>query len=253
MIDESVNEVIGLLKGVSDLVWHSNDSSNPIPIGNWYTYTISPLPLDDEIEKVYADIYYKDRDEFNIYENGMIAHDSDCMESNHELPCEIITEIKNLERETFEIAIWDNPYGIMDNQPVFIPLTPQINHFIFNKNRHINAGGYRDDKNGKIIPFFIPESVCYESDFKSLGNRKAERIANAFDKVSLWLIKFQLWKKLEANSNYKSKTWLGNEHKQCIEDVVGWEKYDQKVLYDFMFRIKHYEIMDKLKNHLSKE
>ena len=160
--------------------------------------------------------------------DGTVSHDIDCNASKHELPIQISRAVRTLERKTYTIAVWSNPLGVLNNQPVFLGIEPKVDKCTFPKHPHINEAGFLPYQ-GKII--FVPYSICYLHDLSNLGYTEDERILEAFKQVCIWLVKHQLWETLITMDNFKNNpydAWIGES--QYIPSILEMTNpcYDEK-------------------------
>ena len=128
-----------------------------------------------------------------------MEHLENCDVEYHHLKKEISVAIKDITSQQFKFAVWTNPDGILNNQPVVIILEPEINKIIYPDHPHINSSF-------TYINYFMPNSICYTDDPSLLGNDAYTRIAEAIDQTSIWLFKHQIWLATRSKGN---AIWIG--------------------------------------------
>ncbi len=228
LIVEKPTNIEEILKGVPNFKRHSNKFLQTIYGGNWYTFSIKPLPPRGERLKLISDFYNQSiEDKCIVFENGIVGHCKNCMEEAHNLLPEIRNITMKFESISYDIAMWDNPDGYLENQPIFIPLNPEINKFKYPKHPHLNDMRVvvRDKKR-----IFIPNTICYLHDISNLSRNRNTRLFEAFSQIPIWLIKHQIWEKLRKKSDYKYdtyKAWIGQEQFIPIEKNANGEPSKQ--------------------------
>lgn len=182
LVDKLVNRVPGMIK-------HYNLNENDLLKGDWFVFETSPipslLPCYEQLEMLTADID-KDKKYF-LYNNGTLEHLENCKEKEHYIKKELKTALKNITNQKFRIAVLDNTYGILDGQPLIIPLEPEINLSIYPDHPHINAGGSLSEY------CYLPDTICYTNDPSALGDDAYTRTLAAIEESSVWLFKHQIW------------------------------------------------------------
>lgn len=174
-----------------------------IPGEGWFLLEINPLPPEDEIEKVVTDIE-NDKPVRVGYETGKIYHSSNCHHSvNPPITEEMKNAIQHLKDDTFLVAILPKgPVGLK-NQPVVIALEPEINYYIYPDHPHLNEDGYY----GNVNNLYYPHSFCYKHDHSKFKGDRYSRVLDAFEQVSIWLFRHQVW--LATRETQSKGRWIG--------------------------------------------
>jgi hypothetical protein len=182
--------------------WIKGPFSN-IPGDGWFLLEINPLPPEDEIEKVVSDIVNNKPVRVG-YESGKVYHSLNCdSETNHNISKDLKRAIQLLKDETFLVAVLpEGPVGLK-KQPVVIGIKPEINYFTFPDHPHLNEDGFY----GNLKKFYFPHSFCYKHDHSEFTGDLYNRVLDAFEQVSIWLLRHQIW---VATRNLHSKgIWIG--------------------------------------------
>ncbi|MEQ2529430.1 SEC-C metal-binding domain-containing protein [Bacillaceae bacterium CLA-AA-H227] len=170
----------------------------------WFLLEINPFPAQTELEKIVSDI---DNIRPVGVQGGKLIHLEYCGEINHNIrQKEVRKAMKDIENQSFKVAVYSGftNLQVLQNQPIAIVLEPEISYFTYPDHPHLNVGGFDNANN-----FYFPDSLCYTDNPKLLGNSKKERLLNAFDQISIWLLRHQIW---EASRKYKRRgSWIGPE------------------------------------------
>lgn len=170
----------------------------------WFLLEITPSPNSMELEQIVSDI---DNVRPVGVQGGKLVHLANCTASDHKVLQKAVREaLKHIEEKTFKVAIYVGRTGRMnlENQPIAIVIDPEISYITYPDHPHINVGGY-----DKVNNFCFPDSLCYTDNPQQLGNTQKDRLLNAFDQISIWLFRHQVW---EATRRYKKRgVWIGPE------------------------------------------
>lgn len=200
-------EIIEQLEEVFPAQWFPNPIKGHRDLG-WFLLEINPLPPLDELELVVSDII---RDNIVDVSWGQIRHSHDCRRK-HKIPQLVKKVLGNLEEQKFLVAVYPGKHGVYSGQPIAVAIEPQINYALYPDHPHLNVGHYTAQLNGKNI--FIPDSFCYIDDPSKLGVDTYERLLNAFCKISVWLLRHQVW--LETRKVMTKGIWIGLEGKPLL-------------------------------------
>lgn len=194
MRKELLNEL--MQKGL--ILQHYYIDQKGLPGGDWFVYETSPMPPSKEITMVIADIENSN----NVYVkyNGPLEHLVDCKAPNHNIEKSLDNVISSIKNQKFRVAVWENTDGILNGQPVVIPLEPEINYKIYPDHPHINACLSVESKH-----YYLPESICYTNDPQALGDNPCDRIVQAIMQTNVWLFRHQVWL---ATRNKGKGIWL---------------------------------------------
>ncbi|MEC1759899.1 SEC-C metal-binding domain-containing protein [Schinkia azotoformans] len=184
----------------------------------WFLLEITPLPIQIELEQIVSDIE-------NInpvgVQGGKLVHLECCEAHNHNnLQKDVRKALKDLKDQSFKVAVYAGLTNIkiLKNQPIAVVLEPEISYITYPDHPHLNVGGF-DPANG----FYFPDSLCYIDDPQQLGETKKERLLNAFDQISIWLFRHQVW---ESSRKYKKRgIWIGPQ-------VGSFAPYDYPPILD---------------------
>lgn len=174
--------------------------------GYWYTFNVTPLPPQGEIEKVLYDICLHNYISFDL-DNGQILHDEQCDVKKHNLKDECINVyniMNTLIPQTFKVAVWEGYRGAntevkkhyFNGQPIAFVLEPEISFDKYPDHPHLST------------MFGFPDSLCYTNNPDGLGSDIEVRVYNAIKNISEWLLRFQVWIATRNNGNAK---WIGRQ------------------------------------------
>lgn len=167
--------------------------------GEWYFLSITPLPKEDQLEKVVYDIMHGH--EISLV-NGSIIHNPNCTVKNHHLPKKYRRLLKKLQPITYTVAIMDNYTEMLNGQPIAICIDPLISYSNYPEHPHLNAPSYLNAN-------FFPTSLCYTDNPKSLGKMFGSKLFDTMFYVTEWLLRHQIWEKFKEVDG-KGK-WIGDE------------------------------------------
>jgi hypothetical protein len=177
--------------------------------GNWFLLELNPIPLNSEIKDVTSDIC---RNASVKVSNGKVKHDYDnCDQENHSFSSKsrhVEKIISDLKDKKYYIAVYPGDEKILNGQPIAIPLKPEINYIRFPDHPHLNTMGAKDVQIDGFN-FHLPDSLCYTSDPNELGTDKSKRLLYAFDLITIWLFRHEIW--LKTKESYGKGTWIGPE------------------------------------------
>lgn len=170
----------------------------------WFLLEINPVPVQEEINLVASDII---EGRTVGVTGGKLSHWNECGNAKHYIGSKIIRKaLKNLKQQTYFVAVYTGEVGFkgLKNQPIAIVLDPEITYINFPDHPHLN-GSIFDPFNR----FFFPNSLCYTDSPEDLGSNEKERILNAFDQISMWLFRHQVW--VETRKYIEGGIWIGPE------------------------------------------
>ena len=198
-------QVVSNLKEEFGPVEYHSGSFKRLP-GNWFLLKLNPLPPEEEIELVVSDICQAKH--VSVYE-GQVRHSDKCNNQEHKFSTKMrkvkkaLGEIKD---EYFFVAVYPGKIDSLNNQPVAIPLEPEINYAIYPDHPHLNE--YRITQ-VEGVDFFLPPSLCYTDTPCDLGDDQYERLLAAFDLITIWLFRHQVW--LAMRKQNLKPIWIGPE------------------------------------------
>ena len=196
-------EIVSQLQEVYGPIKWFPDFLKGIPVKGWFLLTINPLPPLGEREMVTSDIIHGGQ--FAI-DQGRVHHFDDCTSKSHNISSKfshVIKVLPNIKDQTFHIAVYPGEPGVLNGQPIAIPLEPTISYVQYPDHPHLNSGRYIKQMN-----LFIPDTLCYTDNPKGLGSDPFSRLSSAFALISEWLYRHQVW--LETRAKGKS-TWIGRQ------------------------------------------
>jgi hypothetical protein len=196
-------EVIEQLQEVFPAQWFPNPIKGHNGLG-WFLLEINPLPPLAELELVVSDIIRNNTVDVSW---GQVRHSLEC-KRKHSIPYLVKRVIGNLKEQKFLVAIYPGAYGVYGGQPIAVAIEPQINYILYPDHPHLNPGHYTNRLDGKNL--FIPDSFCYTDDPSKLGTDNFDRLLNSFCKISVWLLRHQVW--LETRK-INERLWIGLEGK----------------------------------------
>jgi hypothetical protein len=169
--------------------------------GEWYFFSITPIPDKNEIESVVYDIQ---NGHDILFLNKRLTHYENCPVIEHILTKEMKEIVQRVDRETFKVAVFNNTdKRLLGGQPIVIGYEPLITRSVFLNHPHLNGFG-RSNQYG-----YIPSTFCYTDAPDSLGSVFGDRIIDTMFYVSDWLFRHQIWKASYKNS--KEAIWIGNQ------------------------------------------
>jgi hypothetical protein len=171
-----------------------------IPGDGWFLLEINPVPPRDEIAKVVSDIDNNKLVRVG-YETGRIYHSLQCDSSDHPLSPELEKALEYIKDETYLVVVLPQGPIRLSKQPVAIALKPDINYFIYPDHPHLNEDGHYDWK------FYFPHSFCYKHDHMSFQGDLYDRVLDAFEQISIWLFRHQVW--LATRESGAKGIWIG--------------------------------------------
>lgn len=182
---------------------------NGLPGMGWLLVEVNPLPPENQLEKVVSDLLSEK--EVVSLSGGKLYHSNICSRKEHPLDVKVVRKaIKKLSEQTYKIVIYPGQSGILNGQPIIIPLDPEITYMRFPDHPHINPGTALECKvklQGDI--FTLPDSLCYTDDPKGLGTNMYERLENAIDQATIWLFSHQVW--VETRKYIERGEWISIE------------------------------------------
>jgi len=176
--------------------------------GNWFLLELKPMPLNSEINDVASDICRNGSVKVN---KGKVKHHLDnCDRESHSFSSKlrhVEKIISDLKDEKYYIAVHPGDENILNGQPIAISIKPEINYIKYPDHPHLNAGA--KDVSMEGFNFYLPNSLCYTDDPKQLGTDTVDRMLFAFDLITIWLFRHQIW--LKTREVYGKGTWIGPE------------------------------------------
>lgn len=223
---------------------HVQLSVPSLPMGEWFYCEITPISIDKEqVRNILCDLVNLRDVQYIIGRNGRVLHDEDCRYQDHSLPVQDMEIAEKIEQRTYKMVIWEGFHGDCQaphlNYPIFTPLEPEINHFKYGWHPHLNQCV-------NTPKFCLPESLCYEIDYASLGKDKASQVINAFDIICVWLFRHQVW---ELRSGNPLTRWPGKEIPTEEKTVTDAAKLFHKniILHDALMASLRNEFLYKSK------
>lgn len=171
------------------------------PQEGWFLLETTPCPPAGEIDMVVSDIV---KNEFIHISNGRLSHSKKCILKNHKLNPILQQAASNVKEETFLVAVYPG-YGLMNNQPAVIVISPTITYEKYPDHPHLNIGGFAIKNNRPI--FYFPDSVCYGYNEQEYGSDEEERLRRTFAQVTIWLFRHQIW--VETRKIESPGIWIG--------------------------------------------
>lgn len=204
------NDIDSIIQEFGPVRWVSFNTT--IPSEGLFLLTVTPLPPREELEAVVADICAENV-RVNI-RDGKVHHSSrHCHQARHRILDHIIRKaVRNLTEVTFHVAVHPNiavgplqQQPSLNGQPIAIVYEPEITYMSYPYHPHLNMG-WPDH----VLPgsrFGIPDSLCYTTDPRGLGETQQKRLVNAFDQVVIWLLRHQVWE--ATHPWHKPGLWIG--------------------------------------------
>ena len=192
---------------------------NGMPGEGWFLMEVTPLPPNDQLLLVVADIIANN----DVWVNqGRVFHHPECQIRHHKIENKVVRRaIKNLHRETFRIAVYSNPSGVplreplLSGRPVAIVVDPIISYSIYPDHPHLNMGNpiFHKDNVG-----YLPDSLCYMTETLPTDDR--ERYLTALDTITIWLFRHQVW--LAARELSHEGIWIGPQAGSLDDEAFAY-------------------------------
>ena len=177
----------------------------------WFVIDTIPLPPKEEIESVVMDIIHH---QDISYANGKVRRWPENQKSSGIKDRVLKEVVTKLENKRYKVGICVNENAdFLEGQPIAIALDPIISYMNYPDHPHLNTlGQYKNA--------FVPESFCYGYNVEKerYGTTDYEKFMRAFDEVTLWLFRHQIW---EAYREYTGKgKWIGVHHAVGLPDLT---------------------------------
>lgn len=176
-----------------------------MPGKGWFLMEVTPLPPNDQIPLVVADIIANND---VLVNQGRLYHNPNCQNTSHRIKDGIVRHaIKNLQRQTFRIAVFSNVGGVplkvplLMGRPIAIAIDPIISYSIYPDHPHLNMSNPVLQRCND----YLPDSLCYMTE--TLPTDDIERYLIALDTITIWLFRHQVW--LATRELTHEGIWIG--------------------------------------------
>ena len=184
-----------------------------VPGSGWLLIEASPLPHVTEKHMVAADIFKNGPVRI---EAGQLRHSGQCTFKGHNLPKEVSKAVSTIIETKYIIAVYKGSSGVLEGQPVAIPLRPTISYIQYPDHPHLNTGRLVSIEGES---FYLPDSLCYTNSPKELGETDYGRIFEALIQVLMWLFRHEIW--LATRSIKKPGLWIGPDVENDTPEICA--------------------------------
>lgn len=178
------------------------------------------MPPTDELERVIVDICTGGIPVF--VNGGKVYHSDECQARKHVLQnVNVKRSLRRLKEETFNVAIHPNiavgplrEAPLLGGQPIAIAFSPEITFKDYPDHPHLNMGNHQ-----RLLPsthYLLPDTLCYTHTPNGLGEMQRDRLLTAFDEVTIWLLRYQIWLATRALTGHG--IWIGPQEGQIYAD-----------------------------------
>jgi hypothetical protein len=207
----TADEIKKLVQAVGKITWYEN--LNGIPGKGWFLLEASPIPPFSEKYLVAADILKNGAIQIK---DGILHHSNHCTFNGHNLPKNIKKALDILTETKYTIAIFQGESGILEGQPIAIPLIPSISYIHYPDHPHLNSGRFALIQGKR---FYIPDSLCYTDNPSVLGENTFNRIFEASIQILMWIFRHQVWE--VTRSIKKPGIWIGPQVKNPTPEICA--------------------------------